>query len=160
MVKSLLTYISFRRPVSPTRSIVTPLQAHSTSHTTVLVLRIAHRIWKETKQHPCKAGPDNMLGSCLVSFHFLLAILSTVPVLPLSSSILIIILRFFLCFLSSFPLEREAWPPRSPALRSLARIPVPAGDKNNRLFHYWPLASPKVHYNSECIFGGRTAGDR
>ena len=41
---------------------------------------------------------------------------------------------------------------------SLTRIP--AGDKNNRLFHYWPLASPKVHYNPECIFGGRTAGDR
>ena len=46
-------------------------------HSTVLVLRIAHRVLKETKQHPGTAGPDNMLGSCLVSFHFLLAILST-----------------------------------------------------------------------------------
>ena len=45
-------------------------------HCTVLVLRMAHRIWKETKQHPCTAGPDNMLGCCLFSFHFLLAILS------------------------------------------------------------------------------------
>ena len=31
--------------------------------------------WKETKQHPGTAGPGNMLGSCLVSFHFLWAIL-------------------------------------------------------------------------------------
>ena len=38
---------------------------------------MAHRIWKETKQHPATAGPGNMLGSCLVSFHFLWAILST-----------------------------------------------------------------------------------
>ena len=44
---------------------------------TVLVLRMAHRIRKETKQEPCTAGPGNMLGCCLVSFHFLWAILST-----------------------------------------------------------------------------------
>ena len=44
---------------------------------TVLVLGMALRIWKETKQHPGTAGPDNMLDCCLVSFHFLLAILST-----------------------------------------------------------------------------------
>ena len=44
---------------------------------TVLVLRMARRIWKETKQQPGTAGPGNMLGSCLVSFHFLWAILST-----------------------------------------------------------------------------------
>ena len=44
---------------------------------TVLVLRMAHRIWKETNQEPGTAGPGNMLGSCLVSFHFLWAILST-----------------------------------------------------------------------------------
>ena len=44
---------------------------------TVLVLRMAHRIWKETKQHPGTASPDNMLGCCLVSFHFLYVILST-----------------------------------------------------------------------------------
>ena len=69
---------------------------------------------------------------------------------------------FSLCFLSSFPLESRAslglLVVRPSLARSLARIP--AGDKNNRLFHYWPLASPKVHYNSECIFGGRTAGER
>ena len=44
---------------------------------TVLVLRMAHRIWTETKQHPGTAEPDNMLGCCLISFYFLWAILST-----------------------------------------------------------------------------------
>ena len=34
------------------------------------------RILKETKQHPGTDGPDNMLGCCLVYFHFLWAILS------------------------------------------------------------------------------------
>ena len=38
---------------------------------TVLVLRMARRIWTEIKQQPGTAGPGNMLGSCLVSFHFL-----------------------------------------------------------------------------------------
>ena len=44
---------------------------------TVLVLRMAHRIWKETKQEPGTAEPGNMLGCCLNYFHFLWAILST-----------------------------------------------------------------------------------
>ena len=44
---------------------------------TVLVLKMAHRIWKKTKQEPGTAGPGNMLGCCLVSFRFLSAILST-----------------------------------------------------------------------------------
>ena len=44
---------------------------------TVLVLRMAHRIWKETKQEQGSARPGNMLGCCLVAFHFLWAILST-----------------------------------------------------------------------------------
>ena len=39
--------------------------------------RMAHRKWKETKLQPGTAGPGNMLGCCLVSFHFLWAILST-----------------------------------------------------------------------------------
>ena len=38
---------------------------------------MAHRIWKETKQQPGTAGKGNMLGCCLVSFHFLWAILSS-----------------------------------------------------------------------------------
>ena len=37
--------------------------------------RMAHRKWKETKQQPGTVGPGNMLGCCLVSFHFLWAIL-------------------------------------------------------------------------------------
>ena len=37
--------------------------------------RIAHRKWKETNLHPGTAGQGNMLGSCLVSSHFLWAIL-------------------------------------------------------------------------------------
>ena len=44
---------------------------------TVLVLRMAHRILKETKQEPGTARTGNMLGCCLISFHFLRAILST-----------------------------------------------------------------------------------
>ena len=28
-------------------------------------------IWKETKQQPGTAGPGNMLGCCLICFHFL-----------------------------------------------------------------------------------------
>ena len=42
---------------------------------------MAHRKWKETKQQPGTAGPGNMLGSCLVSFHFLWAILCLQAVL-------------------------------------------------------------------------------
>ena len=38
---------------------------------------MAHRKWKETKVQPATAGPGNMLGCCLVSFHFLWAILCT-----------------------------------------------------------------------------------
>ena len=37
--------------------------------------RMAHRKWKENKQQPGTTGPGNMLGSSLVSFHFLWAIL-------------------------------------------------------------------------------------
>ena len=48
---------------------------------TVLVLRMAQRKWKDTKLQPGVAGPGNMLGCCLISFHFLWAILSTNTVL-------------------------------------------------------------------------------
>ena len=46
----------------------------------MLVLRMAHRIWKETKQQPGTAGPGIMLDCCLVSLCFLWAILSTITV--------------------------------------------------------------------------------
>ena len=36
---------------------------------------MAHWKWKETKQEPGTDGPGNMLGCCLISFHFLWAIL-------------------------------------------------------------------------------------
>ena len=32
--------------------------------------RMAYRKWKEIKQQPGTAGPGNMLGCCLASFHF------------------------------------------------------------------------------------------
>ena len=38
---------------------------------------MAHRKWQETKLQQRTAGPGNMLGCCLVSLHFLWAILST-----------------------------------------------------------------------------------
>ena len=41
---------------------------------------IAHRKWKETKQHPGTAGPGNMLGCCLIFSHFLWAIHPIRPV--------------------------------------------------------------------------------
>ena len=53
---------------------------------TVLVLRMAHRMWKETKQEPGTAGPGNMLCCCLIYFHFLWAILSTSTVQIMKSS--------------------------------------------------------------------------
>ena len=45
----------------------------STELCTVLVLRMAHMILKETKQEPGTARTGNMLGYCLISFHFLWA---------------------------------------------------------------------------------------
>ena len=48
---------------------------------TVLVLRMAHRKWKETKQQPSMLPGPAVPGSCLVSFHILWAILSTSTVL-------------------------------------------------------------------------------
>ena len=44
---------------------------------TVLVLGMAHRKWKEIKQHPSMLPGPAVPGSCLVSFHILWAILST-----------------------------------------------------------------------------------
>ena len=40
-----------------------------------------HRKWKETKLQPGTAGLGNMLGCCLLSFHFLWAILCPQAVL-------------------------------------------------------------------------------
>ena len=48
---------------------------------TVLVLRMAHRKWKETKQQSSMLPGPSVPGSCLVSFHILWTILSTSTVL-------------------------------------------------------------------------------
>ena len=48
---------------------------------TVRVDSLPNRKWKETKQEPGTAGTDNMLGCCLISFHFLRGKLSTRTVL-------------------------------------------------------------------------------
>ena len=42
---------------------------------------MAHRKWKEAKQLPGTAGPGNILGCCLISFHLLWAIHPIRPVL-------------------------------------------------------------------------------
>ena len=42
---------------------------------------MAHRKWKEAKQLPGTGGPGNMLGCCLIFFHFLWAIHPIRPVL-------------------------------------------------------------------------------
>ena len=41
---------------------------------------MAHRKWKECKQQPGTAGSGNMLGCCLIYFHFLWAIHPIRPV--------------------------------------------------------------------------------
>ena len=50
-----------------------PLRAEST----VLVLWMTHRKWKESKQQPSMLPGPAVPGCCLVSFHILWAILST-----------------------------------------------------------------------------------
>ena len=44
---------------------------------TVLVLRMTHRKWRETKQQPSMLPGPAVTGCCLVYFHFLWVILST-----------------------------------------------------------------------------------
>ena len=48
---------------------------------------MAHRKWKEIKQQPGTAGPGNMLGCCLLSFHFLWAIHPIRPALCYQSNL-------------------------------------------------------------------------
>ena len=68
-----------RRSQSP-RGRMPPLTCERRSNT-VCAHRMAHRSWRETKLLPGTAGPGNMLGCCLVSFHFLRAILRPHPIL-------------------------------------------------------------------------------
>ena len=53
--------------------------------------RMANRKWKGTKQLPGTAGPVNMLGSCLVSFYFLWAILCPQAVLQFRNVVVLYI---------------------------------------------------------------------
>ena len=48
---------------------------------TVRVYSLPHRKWREIQQQPGTAGPGNMLGCCLIYFHFLFGKLSTRTVL-------------------------------------------------------------------------------
>ena len=52
----------------------------SLPQSTVRVDSLPHRKWKEIKQQPGTAGPGNMLGCCLISFHFLWGKPSTLTV--------------------------------------------------------------------------------
>ena len=60
------------------------LQYQWVRKTTVPVLRMAHRKWKEMKQQPGILPGPGVPGCCLVSFHFLWAILSTSTLLDRS----------------------------------------------------------------------------
>ena len=60
---------------------VRTLEIGNRSTRTVLVLRMAHRKWKEFKQQPSMLPGSAVPGSWLVSFYFLWAILSTSSVL-------------------------------------------------------------------------------
>ena len=54
-----------------------PEQGDDSVNITVLVLKMAHRKWKEFKQQPSTLPGPAVPGGCLVSFHILWAILST-----------------------------------------------------------------------------------
>ena len=86
--------LNIRRALfSPSRRAI--VLFHSVTHlpanpSTACGHRMAHRKWKENKLQPGTAGPSNMLGCSLISFHFRWAILcpqavqasATVPPLP------------------------------------------------------------------------------
>ena len=57
---------------------------------------MTHRKWKESEQQPGTAGPGNMFGCCLMSFHFLWAIHPIRPVVIIGASIRFCILRIHL----------------------------------------------------------------
>ena len=63
-------------PVDPVRVVVRPARS-----STLLLLRMAQRKWKDTKLQSGTAGPGNMLGCCSIPFHFLWGKLSTRTVL-------------------------------------------------------------------------------
>ena len=72
-------HVASKRPYQPLRATYDDYGSclNSASYSTVLVLRMAHRKWKETKQQPSMLTGPGVPGCCLVSFHILWAILST-----------------------------------------------------------------------------------
>ena len=73
--------LSLWDPLLATKYVRHPLPSWPPIHSTGRMGWMAHRKWKDTKQLPGTAGPGNMLGFCLISFHFLLAIHPIRPVL-------------------------------------------------------------------------------
>ena len=101
---------------------------------------MTHRIWKEPKQEPGTAGPGNMLGCCLNSFHFLWAILSmstlyTNHVVTWSSAIRTPFLVAMVSTLSSYkdhsPGRLAARASSAPAA-SLGRHDIVSADRDRR----------------------------
>ena len=72
---------SFKRPILPkfipTLGTFQNVLFFVTHPCTVLVCRMSHRKWRETKQEPSRARLGHQISSCLVSLHFLCDILAT-----------------------------------------------------------------------------------
>ena len=49
-------------------------------HYTVIVARVSHWKWRETKQQPSRARSGHQISSCFVSLHFLCDILAPITV--------------------------------------------------------------------------------
>ena len=109
--------------------------------------RMAHRKWKETKQEPGTAGPGNRLGCCLVSFHFLWAILCPEAVYLLIKVGLTMSMR--LLRVSLFPIFPvfPSFVPFSDSLKSFIRRSLFGGER----FHFLRL------FMFGLGFGGREA---
>ena len=83
-------------------------------HITVRVDSLPHRKWREIQQQPGTAGPGNMLGCCLIYFHFLWGKLSTRTVL--STNV------FEMCSLSISHPQRASTHLGRPSVRSTTLI--------------------------------------
>ena len=68
-LSSLPTLRLIKLPL-PMRPRTRPRCMQYTVQCTVRVDSLPHRKWREIKQQPGTAGPGNMLGCCLIYFHF------------------------------------------------------------------------------------------
>ena len=57
------------------------------SRCTVIVARMSHWKWRESKQQPSRARSGHQISCCLVSLHLLCDILSTITVIITSIAI-------------------------------------------------------------------------